>query len=211
MMDYTKFSEETNNTENGTVEVLEISEVPAELKEARIAEINEFLTMDMEEESRIKLLEELRLLQGEEVEEIKALDECTRDELVEVAIREGIEVTEDATREELIEAIIINREEVMDELINEVNSINEEEIEEPEETEEVEEDILPAVISGCAKVNIRKEASKTSEVVCVLANGTEVTIDVAKSTEEFYKIYTVSGETLIEGYCIKDFVSINIK
>lgn len=208
MMDYTKFSEETNNTENGTVEVLEISEVPAESKEARIAEINEFLTMDMEDESRLKLLEELRLLQGEEVEEIKALDECTRDELVEVAIREGIEVTEDATREELIEAININREEVMDELINEVNSINEEEIEEPEE---VEEDILPAVISGCTKVNIRKEASKTSEVVCVLANGTEVTIDVAKSTEEFYKIYTVSGETLIEGYCIKDFVSINIK
>lgn len=186
---------------------------------------------------------------NETVEEIKALDECSMEELVEVATKEGITVMNGVTRDELIVAINNKREEVMDELIaeaNECEELIEEELklmtDEPEETwavtqeddgvhvrpvvdgeivetpvvevikpEETKKDVLPAVITGCAKLNVRKEASKTADVVCVLANGTEVTIDVAESTEDFYKIYAVSGETLIEGYCIKDFVSINIK
>ena len=141
---------------------------------------------------------------NETVEEIKALEDCTIDELVEVANKEGVLVLDAYSREEIIVAINTKREEVMDELIAEVNS--EEEI-----VEEVEEDILPAVITGCTKLNVRKEACKTADVVCVLDNGAEVTIDVTKSTEDFYKVYGVSGETLFEGYCIKDFVSINIK
>lgn len=180
---------------------------------------------------------------NEIVEEIKSLDECTREELLEVTVKEGILVTEDATREEIIEAIKISREEIMDKLIDEVNECEEliAEINSEEETwavtqeddgvhvrpvvdgeiietpvvevikPEEMEDILPAVVTGCSKLNLRKEASKESDVVCTLAKGTEVTIDITESTEEFFKVYAVSGETLVEGYCIKDFISINIK
>lgn len=167
MIDNTELTNETKD--EGTVEILEISEVPAELKEARIAEIKEFLTLDMEEESRAKLLEELDLLQGDNVE----------------VPGPEIEVTD----------------EVVNEVVNEV-------VEEIVEEIEPEDPIKPAMVSGCAKLNVRKEANKESEVVCVVTPDSDLTVDVSKSTEEFYKVYTSVNEVLYEGYCIKKFIVI---
>ena len=64
--------------------------------------------------------------------------------------------------------------------------------------------VAPAVISGCAKINVRKEASKTAAIVCVIEEGTEVQVDLENSTEDFYKV----SMSNTEGYCMKQFVSI---
>ena len=89
--------------------------------------------------------------------------------------------------------------------------VNENEIVEPEVNENEEdkvESVASAIVAKCKALNVRKEANKTSNVVCVIYAGTEVTVDLEKSTDEFYKVYTSSNTTLVEGYCVKEFIEI---
>ena len=62
------------------------------------------------------------------------------------------------------------------------------------------------VVYNCEKLNIRKSASKDSDVVAVVDVGSELLIDTAKSTYNFYKVCTASG---IEGYCMSEFVKVD--
>ena len=62
------------------------------------------------------------------------------------------------------------------------------------------------VVYNCEKLNIRKSASKDSDVVTVVDAGSELLIDSAKSTYNFYKVCTASG---IEGYCMSEFVKVD--
>lgn len=62
------------------------------------------------------------------------------------------------------------------------------------------------VVYNCEKLNIRKSASKDSDVVTVVNAGSELLIDSAKSTYNFYKVCTASG---IEGYCMAEFVKVD--
>lgn len=64
---------------------------------------------------------------------------------------------------------------------------------------------LTGIITGCKKLNVRKEANVEADVLCVLNENTELTIDTANSTDTFYKVCTAAG---IEGYCMKMFVSV---
>ena len=86
-----------------------------------------------------------------------------------------------------------------------------------DETAEVIEPIEPiepieevkthtGVVHNCEKLNIRKSASKDSDVVAVVDAGSELLIDSAKSTYNFYKVCTASG---IEGYCMSEFVKVD--
>ena len=80
-----------------------------------------------------------------------------------------------------------------------------------DETAEVIEPIEPVkthtgVVYNCEKLNIRKSASKDSDVVAVVDAGSELLIDSAKSTYNFYKVCTASG---IEGYCMAEYVKID--
>lgn len=61
-------------------------------------------------------------------------------------------------------------------------------------------------IANCKKVNVRAEANKDSKVLRVLEAGAEVMIDETNSTDEFYNVYTECG---IEGFCMKQFITIN--
>lgn len=61
------------------------------------------------------------------------------------------------------------------------------------------------VVTDCAKLNVRAEPKSNAEVVCVVTAKTDLVIDEAESTEDFYKVYTESGA---EGYCMKRFISI---
>lgn len=75
-----------------------------------------------------------------------------------------------------------------------------------EEIAEVNTDgSLTGIVSGCVKLNLRKEASKDSDVLLVLNEDTELVVDPAESTEDFYKVCTSSG---VEGYCMKKFITI---
>ena len=110
---------------------------------------------------------------------------------------------------------------VTEETVNEVEeSTNETEETTEEVTEEVTEPevIVPNIennvennevigkISGFEKLYVRKEASKDSEPVGIVTNKDDLSIDVARSTDDFYKVITSNG---LEGYCVKEFVKID--
>lgn len=134
-------------------------------------------------------------------------------------IEEVTEVTEETIEEstnEVNETI-----EQVEETVNEVEeSTNEAEETTEEVTEEVTEPevIVPSIennvennevigkISGFEKLYVRKEASKDSEPVGIVTNKDYLSIDVAYSTDDFYKVITSNG---LEGYCVKEFVKID--
>lgn len=78
----------------------------------------------------------------------------------------------------------------------------------PEENKPNQATNLLAIVTKCSRLNVRKEADKNSKVVCVIANGNEVTVDLDASTEDFYKVHTVVNDVLVEGYCAKEFIEI---
>lgn len=121
------------------------------------------------------------------------------------------EITEEITNEvnETIEQV--------EETINKVEeSTNEIEETKEEVTKEVTEPdiIVPIIennevigkISGFEKLYVRKEASKDSEPVGIVTDKDDLSIDVASSTDDFYKVITSNG---LEGYCVKEFVKID--
>ena len=134
-------------------------------------------------------------------------------------IEEVTEVTEE-TIEENAEEVNETIEQV-EETVNEVEeSTNEAEETTEEVTEEVTEPevIVPSIennvennevigkISGFEKLYVRKEASKDSEPVGIVTDKDDLSIDVAHSTDDFYKVITSNG---LEGYCVKEFVKID--
>lgn len=78
----------------------------------------------------------------------------------------------------------------------------------PEENKPNQATNLLAMVTKCSRLNVRKEADKNSKVVCVIANGDEVTVDLDTSTEDFYKVHTIVNDVLVEGYCVKEFIEI---
>lgn len=91
--------------------------------------------------------------------------------------------------------------------IRETDSVVEQQIDLEVSGNEFEEfnDILLGVVTGCERLNVRKEPSLTSTIVCEIENQTEVMIEEAESTEDFYKVFTVSG---IDGFCMRKFIEI---
>lgn len=134
-------------------------------------------------------------------------------------IEEVTEVTEETTEESTNE--VNETVEQVEETVNEVEeSTNEAEETTEEVTEEVTEPevIVPNIedgvennevigkISGFEKLYVRKEASKDSEPVGIVTDKDDLSIDVAHSTDDFYKVITSNG---LEGYCVKEFVKID--
>lgn len=134
-------------------------------------------------------------------------------------IEEVTEITEETTEESTDE--VNETVEQVEETVNEVEeSTNETEETTEEVTEEVTEPevIVPSIedgvennevigkISGFEKLYVRKEASKDSEPVGIVTDKDDLSIDVAHSTDDFYKVITSNG---LEGYCVKEFVKID--
>lgn len=134
-------------------------------------------------------------------------------------IEEVTEVTEETTEESTDE--VNETVEQVEETVNEVEeSINETEKTIEEVTEEVTEPevIVPNIedgvennevigkISGFEKLYVRKEANKDSEPVGIVTDKDDLSIDIAHSTDDFYKVITSNG---LEGYCVKEFVKID--
>lgn len=134
-------------------------------------------------------------------------------------IEEVTEVTEETTEESTNE---VN--ETVEQVEETVNGVEESTNETEETTEEVTEEvtepevIVPSIennvennevigkISGFEKLYVRKEASKDSEPVGIVTDKDNLSIDVAHSTDDFYKVITSNG---LEGYCVKEFVKID--
>lgn len=81
----------------------------------------------------------------------------------------------------------------------------------PEDSEVVDNVVLPiedVVLKGIvnpSRLNVRKQPSKDSEVLEIITKNSEVEIDFDGETDVFYKVRTKSG---VEGYCMKEFISI---
>lgn len=60
-------------------------------------------------------------------------------------------------------------------------------------------------VIGCQKLNVRQYPNLHADILCCLAENTEVEIDEDKSTTDFYSICTPAGR---EGFCLKKFVEI---
>ena len=134
-------------------------------------------------------------------------------------IEEVTEVTEETTEESTNE---VN--ETVEQVEETVNRVEESTNETEETTEEVTgevtepEVIVPSIennvennevigkISGFEKLYVRKEASKDSEPVGIVTDKDDLSIDVSRSTDDFYKVITSNG---LEGYCVKEFVKID--
>ena len=73
---------------------------------------------------------------------------------------------------------------------------------EPEKCDEVR----TGRVFGCAKLNVRKEPKANADILCTIPCHTEIEINVDKSTDDFYKVYTASG---VEGFCMKTYIIMN--
>lgn len=63
------------------------------------------------------------------------------------------------------------------------------------------------VVVNCVKLNVRSEADIDADVVTVLPAKTEISIDLNKSTKEWFSVCTATG---IDGYCMKKFVEVRL-
>lgn len=77
-------------------------------------------------------------------------------------------------------------------------------VKEPETTPE-EPELLEGTVADCVRLNVRKEPAANAPVVCTIPRNTKVVVVEEESTDEFYKVYTESG---IEGFCMKQYISI---
>lgn len=74
-----------------------------------------------------------------------------------------------------------------------------------EQSEPVVSKPVNGTVTGCAKLNVRKEPNAEADVVAVINEGSEVVINRIKSTVDFYAVCTAAG---IEGFCMKKFITV---
>jgi hypothetical protein len=66
---------------------------------------------------------------------------------------------------------------------------------------------VSGTVAGCAKLNVRSDASLFADVVCTLDVMSEMIIDINKSTKDWFYVCTATG---IEGYCMRKFVDAHL-
>ena len=88
------------------------------------------------------------------------------------------------------------------------NGIEEEDVSPSLEDVEFEEIVEEAKeklgVVNCARLNVRVSPSLTALVVCILDNGSKVSI-IDDSDPDFYKVYTETGAY---GFCMKQFINV---
>ena len=137
---------------------------------------------------------------NQNIEEVTEVIEETIEEInkTEEQVEENTTNVEEST-EEVIENI--------DEAIVESNDIQDTQ-NELEIDENNNRNIAQATIIGYTKLNVRKNPSKDSEVVCIITKDSSVTVNYNESTEDFYKVYVNVDNVPYEGFCMKEFISI---
>lgn len=93
---------------------------------------------------------------------------------------------------------------VEESVVEEVTPVTDTELDEAIELVQTGETL--GVVTDCAKLNVRAEASTASDVVTTLLLGAEVKVKLFESSGEFYKVVTATGA---EGFCMKKFINID--
>lgn len=116
--------------------------------------------------------------------------------------------------EEQVEENTTNVEESTEEVIENIDEaiVESNDIQDTQNELEIDENnnrnIAQATIIGYTKLNVRKNPSKDSEVVCIITKDSSVTVNYNESTEDFYKVYVNVDNVPYEGFCMKEFISI---
>lgn len=85
-----------------------------------------------------------------------------------------------------------------------VDPVIEEVVEEVVEVEEIKP-VVSGVVVDCTKLNVRVAPNTKADVVCVIDASTNLVINEAESTDDFYKVCIATGA---EGFCMKKFIKI---
>ena len=70
----------------------------------------------------------------------------------------------------------------------------------------IEEKIIRGIVT-CDKLNVRKEANKSADIITVVPKDLVLTILDTNISEDFYKV--LIGD--VEGYCMKQFITIAVE
>lgn len=130
-------------------------------------------------------------------------------------IEEVTEVTEETIEEvnkteEQVEENTTNVEESTEEVIESTDEaiVESNDVQDTQNDDYKNSNIAQATIIGYTKLNVRKNPSKDSEVVCIITKDLSVTVNYDESTEDFYKVYVNVDNVPYEGFCMKEFISI---
>ena len=130
-------------------------------------------------------------------------------------IEEVTEVTEETIEEvnkteEQVEENTTNVEESTEEVIESTDEaiVESNDVQDTQNDDYKNSNIAQATIIGYTKLNVRKNPSKDSEVVCIITKDSSVTVNYDESTEDFYKVYVNVDNVPYEGFCMKEFISI---
>ena len=91
--------------------------------------------------------------------------------------------------EQIEETVEIEPEEKIEEKVEEVEEIN---------------TVVKGEVTGCVKLNVRRGAVKTSDVIEIIEEGDIVEINDNRSTEDWYRVRTEDGK---EGFCMKEYIT----
>lgn len=72
--------------------------------------------------------------------------------------------------------------------------------------EHVEPKFVEGVVTDCIALNIRESPGIDADVIHVADAGCRVTIDLERSTDEWYRVVKIFDEE-VYGFCMKDFVT----
>lgn len=64
---------------------------------------------------------------------------------------------------------------------------------------------IVGVVSGCARLNIRKKPNVNGGVACVVTAGTKLTINPNNSNDRWFGVTLSDG---LKGYCMKQYVTL---
>ena len=67
------------------------------------------------------------------------------------------------------------------------------------------EETASGVVTDCLKLNVRKKPSADAEVLVTIDALSKVMVDMAESTNDFFKVVTETG---IEGFCMRKYIAL---
>lgn len=64
------------------------------------------------------------------------------------------------------------------------------------------------IVCNCNSLNVRKEPSLSSSIICSIEKETEVKVYDSGSTDDFYRVSKSDNEMRFNGYCMKNYIKI---
>jgi hypothetical protein len=72
-----------------------------------------------------------------------------------------------------------------------------------------EPEVVPVegIVVNCTRLNVRKAPSVKAPVLCTIPVDSNVLVCLEESTDEFYWVETAAG---VEGFCMKDYIDVDL-